>query len=100
MCASHAHTPVSEAIAPHTQVQDCKNTLADILRVLDGVLLERTFFVGDAVTLADISLVCTLAPAFVTVRAHTYRRRRISVRGSDADLRSLSTPRRERSSRT
>ncbi len=80
-------------------MQDCKNTLADILRVLDGVLLERTFFVGDAVTLADISLVCTLAPAFVTVRAHIPRRR-ISVRGSDARLRSLSTPRRERSSRT
>ena len=45
-----------------------KEVVLGVLSVLDQHLLPRTFLVGDAVTLADISVACALLLLFTQVR--------------------------------
>lgn len=45
-------------------VASAKEKALRVLAVLDSYLLNQTFLVGEAVTLADISLACALAPFF------------------------------------
>ena len=44
-----------------------RQEILNYLDVLNKILLTRTYLVGESVTLADISVVCTLVPVFQRV---------------------------------
>ena len=52
--------PILELMAPSGDVKKNKNEVLRLLAILNNHLSSRTFFVGERVTLADISLVCNL----------------------------------------
>ena len=65
--------------APKTSLSRARQEVHSYLDTLNGILLSRTYLVGESVTLADVAMACSLQPAFCKVLDSTTRSKTANV---------------------